>query len=134
MNGDESSGFTKHSKGNYGAAALQKPTFTVYENGSARFNKAAADQYLPNVETVTYYTDIETGRLGISLGGTDSDAYTLTHQDNGGAECHLRSVLTEFGVRVDGLDESHTLDLERDPDAGLLVIDLTPVLEDGGVQ
>lgn len=125
-------GFSKVSKGHIGVGAHPDPMFTVYPSGSGRFNKAAVTEYLDgDVEHVTFYANPDAGELGISLGG-GADAYKLTHNSSGGAEASIRTALRNFGVAVDDLDESHTMEIEDRRSEGLLVVDLTPVPEDGG--
>ncbi|MFC4549352.1 MULTISPECIES: hypothetical protein [Halorussus] len=102
MTDTDEGGFVKHQKGYYGAAALNAPAFTIYQSGSGRFNAAACEEFLDDVDAITYYTNTATGELGIGFGGSD-DAYKLTHQSSGGAECSMRSVLNTYGVRVDDL-------------------------------
>ncbi len=123
-------GFQRYGKQNYGTPHSDDPLFTVYRSGSGRFNKTAVDQWFDGVENVVYYTNPEADQLGISLGGSGADAYTLTHQDTGGAECAITTVLREYGIEVDDLDSSVTLDVERDPEKGLLVVDLTPLVQE----
>jgi len=130
MSGTDDGGFQRYGKQSYGTPHTDDPVFTVYTSGSGRFNKAAVEQWFDGVESVVYYTNPEENKLGISLGGSGTDAYTLSHQDTGGAECSIRTVLREYNIDVDDLDSSVALDVEHDPAEGLLVVDLTPVVEE----
>jgi len=129
------SGFRKVSKHHAGAGARNTPAFTIYRSGSGRFNVADVREYIDDdIEKITYYSNPSTNELGIALGG-DEDGYKLTHADSGGAEASIRQPLREFGVAVDDLDDSHTLELEdKRREENLLVVDLTPVLEEADAE
>ena len=112
-----------------GGNTHETPQLAVYTQLKGRFNKTATEQFFKDVDCVEFYVDIESNRLGIARGGTGPDAYTV--RDSGiGASVTLRSALGKFGIQAGDIDESVRLPLEQDPDEGLLVADLAPLLEE----
>jgi hypothetical protein len=106
--------------------ADSEPLLAIYPNATARFNKAACDEWLDGVGVVEFYVDFEAERLGIARGGDPGSAWTLT-ADEPGYSASFRRVLSEIGIHPDDLSETRYLPLEHDPAEGLLVADAAPL-------
>jgi hypothetical protein len=118
-------GFDQH-RAERNRRALTEPALAIYKNGNGRFNKAAVDEWLSDVDAVELYLDHDAGELGVARGGDPTDgAFTLSHD-------HVISVdgiLSKFGIRRTDIDTAVHLLFEHDPDEGLFVADLDPLLE-----
>jgi len=114
-------------KGGYGSYR-DNPVLSVYSTGTLRFNSVAAREWFDDVDSVTFYVDEEAKRLGIARGDGD---YTVRRQDNCvGIEVYGMQALKALGVDPDELESSVRLELEHDPQEGLLVADAAPLLKE----
>lgn len=104
------------------------PLLAVYPNGSARFNGAASQQWLEDVEYVEFYIDHD-DRVGVARGG-DADGAWRLQDDEPGCSVSFRGTLSKLGVDVTDLDATVRLELERDHEEGLLIVDADPLYEE----
>lgn len=106
------------------------PQLTIYlRQRRARFNVAAYEAWCDGVETVVFHVDHDAADIGIELDAPLPDAYRLSEAD-GGASTSCTTLLDALSLT--DVDETVRLDLEYDPDEGLLVADATPLLEVAG--
>ena len=120
--------FERVQKTRGGSSVTEPPRLAVYPSGGARFNKAASDEYLADVDVVEFYVDPDVCQLGIARGGDPDDAWKLS-SDGPGHGVSFRTTLSEFGVSVDAIESTIYLDIEHDPSEGLLIADADPLLE-----
>ena len=109
------------------------PVATIGRHEKLRFNWKAVETWgLKDVETVTYYLDADTRRLGLSFDESDDlddpSVYKVTDYDEcGEVLSHVGSVLRSLGIENGDLaDTAHCL-LRYDDEAGLITADLAPV-------
>ena len=114
-------------------ASHDVPVVTIGRHERMRFNWKAIEKWgLKDVETVTYYLDADTRRLGLSFDeNCDRDApgvYTVTDYDERGEVLsHIGGVLRSVGIKRGEIASiAHCL-LRYDDDEELLVVDLAPV-------
>jgi hypothetical protein len=93
-----------------------------------RFNKAAVEAYFDDVGGVQFYFDAAEDRLGIALTASEADGHS-TSGDGPGYNVSARRMYHKIGVDWTDLSHGVGVDLERDPDEGLLVCDLAPLRE-----
>jgi hypothetical protein len=121
-------GFEPTGVGPQGRPSLT-PQLTVYvHTGDCRVNAAAATEWFDGVDTIAFHVDHDHGRVGIERNAPLPEAYQLVHQESG-CRCACGTLLD--ALDVPDADEIVHLDLEHDPDEGLLVADATPLLEVG---
>ena len=121
--------FQRVQKSRGGRRAKSSPRLSVYPSGRARFNAAASEEWLEEVDVVEFYVDAEENQLGIARGGDPDEAWALS-PDDPGYDVSFRTVLTQFGVDIDAIDSTVYLDLDRNVSEGLLVADLAPLFEE----
>ena len=103
------------------------PVLSVYSTGTLRFNSVATREWFDGVDSVTFYVDEEADRLGIARGNGD---YSVRRQDDRvGSEVYGMQALKKLGADPDDIESAVQLELEHDPQEGLLVADATPLLE-----
>lgn len=126
-----SSEFTKIEKQTTGKRRTD-PTVTLWRNGKFYFNRPAVDHWLDGVDAVGFYAG-DAGELGISRGESGADAFSVsTTADHSGAEIAAIGPLQAIGVDTDALDESFEIDIEERPTEGLLVLDMSAVVDEYG--
>jgi hypothetical protein len=113
-----------------GQASRTEPELSLYRNGDARLNQPAVEQYLEGVDSIAFYTDGETDRLGINRGDEGPHSKTVQVGDHGGFAFYIGALLREeFDLPVKEISESMALPVEHDLKEGLLVVDLDPFME-----
>lgn len=112
-----------------------EPGAKLYKHGEIRFNKSAGALWFSDVEHVEIFVDEEGDELGFkpasaSVHGTykyrrDSDS------DSGNVS--IRSVLTQYGLWHERMDESISVPARWDEDHELVAVDLSEAVERWGV-
>jgi hypothetical protein len=106
------------------------PSLAIYRTGTGRFNQEAVRKWFDGVDTVGIYIDREATQLGVER-NPGAHGYSVANISEG-ATLSMQGVCSSLGVDVHRLDEPVYLELENDPDEGLLVADLDPLLEVAG--
>lgn len=78
---------------------------------------------------IAYYTDREYSKLGISVAEDGPDSFTVQNKDSGASISVGGTLMKAFDVDVDDLDKQWKLDLTKDDEHGLVVADVSELVE-----
>lgn len=105
-----------------------KHELSIYSSGQGRFNAATVDTLLEEVEAAGFEPDPKARKLRVILNEDGQDAKRLRNHSYGRG-FYVGDLLREFGICIRDIDGPVHLAIENDPDQGVLVVDVEPLLE-----
>ena len=113
-----------------------EPAAKLYKHGEIRFNQAAGDLWFSDCDHVEIYVSEEDDELAFkpapeSAGGTWG--YRRDSDGNSGV-ISIRSVLSQYGLWHERIDESISVPIRWDDDGELVAVDLSEAVERWGMS
>lgn len=110
-----------------------EPSAKLYKHGQIRFNKIAGQRWFRDVEKVEIYVNDEDLELGFKpVSGTKEGTYNYGRDGEHGGNVSVRSVLSNFGIWHERMDESIPLPIRYNESEGMVVVDISEPVDRWG--